>query len=376
MGDNGGIYSLAGFAYQIKVFFLQILDLEIGAMLEYETIDDIALRLTAEQIDEHEDDLFSVLTTSSSKVIQVKKTKVTKAVARRVVKNWILTEKSNDHIKEFVLVTNWKDTPKVLGDLVDANEVYNEVSGALESKSLDAKIKRLNYTEIELKQKIEDVLSRTDIQTCENIDEEIEEKFKDFLIGYGVSGATYHIRIKEFLQQITVEILEAIGQGKPYILSYEKMSQIKNRIITNYTDKKWEPCFSLFKHLKKINIEDLAAIKPREYRQLLACKTLEKEDIYRHLLWSEYYVNSKREYYECGMAGAVEDMENTAYGNFCDAKMELRGRKDDTPDNRLIVTKSKSNSKATDEQLRYGVCIDLTSDTTDENRQISWKDEK
>ena len=153
MGDNGGIYSLAGFAYQIKVFFLQILDLEIGAMLEYETIDDIALRLTAEQIDEHEDDLFSVLTTSSSKVIQVKKTKVTKAVARRVVKNWILTEKSNDHIKEFVLVTNWKDTPKVLGDLVDANEVYNEVSGALESKSLDAKIKRLNYTEIELKQK-------------------------------------------------------------------------------------------------------------------------------------------------------------------------------------------------------------------------------
>ena len=100
---------MAGFAYQIKVFFLQILDLEKGAILEYETIDDIALRMTAEQIDEHEDDLLSVLTTTSSKAIQVKKTKVTKYAAKRVVKNWILAEESNEHIKEFVLVTNWEN---------------------------------------------------------------------------------------------------------------------------------------------------------------------------------------------------------------------------------------------------------------------------
>ena len=376
MGSNGGIYSLAGFAYQIKVFFLQILDLEKGAILEYETIDDIALRMTAEQIDEHEDDLLSVLTTTSSKAIQVKKTKVTKYAAKRVVKNWILAEESNEHIKEFVLVTNWENIPEALGNLVDADEVYKEVSRAAGNQSVDAKIKRLGYTETELKQKIADILSRTDIQICEDIDTEIENKFKDFLIGCGVSKATYYIRIKEFLQQITVEILKAIGQGKPYLLSYEKMSQIKNRIITNYTDEKWEPCFSQFKQLKKINMEDLAVIKPREYRQLQTCTALEKADIYRHLLWGEYYANSKRGYYECGMAGVVEDMENTAYDNFCDAKMELRVRKEDNPDNRLIVTKSKSNSKATDEQLRYGVCIELTSDATDEEIQISWKDEE
>lgn len=75
------------------------------------------------------------------------------------------------------------------------------------------------------------------------------------------------------------------------------------------------------------------------------------------------------------MAFLVEDIENTAYDNFCDAKMELRNRVEDTPDNRLIETKSKSNSKAVDEQIRYGVCINLTSEDTDESIQISWKDD-
>lgn len=39
MGDNGGIYSLVGFAYQIKVFVLSVLELKNGYTLEYETID-------------------------------------------------------------------------------------------------------------------------------------------------------------------------------------------------------------------------------------------------------------------------------------------------------------------------------------------------
>lgn len=55
--------------------------------------------------------------------------------------------------------------------------------------------------------------------------------------------------------------------------------------------------------------------------------------------------------------------------------MELRNKLEDTPDNRLIETKLKSNSRAVDEQIRYGVCINLTSEDTDESIQISWKDD-
>lgn len=153
MGDNGGIYSLVGFAYQIKVFVLSVLELKNGYTFEYETI--------------------------------------------------------------------------------------------------DAKVKMIGCTETQLKQKIRDIVSMSSIQKYENIDTEIENKFNDFFIRYGVSEATYFLRIKEFLQQITVEILDAVGNGQPYLLTYENMSKIKNRIVKNYTDEKWEPSFSQFRRLKK-----------------------------------------------------------------------------------------------------------------------------
>lgn len=374
MGDNGGIYSLAGFAYQIKVFVLNVLELKNGYTLEYETIDDVALKMSADKLDEHEDDLCSIFTATSRRAIQVKKTQVTNSIAKKVVKNWILADKNNADIEQFVLVTDRGVDMDVFVDL-DVDEIFKEVNAATGNKSIDAKVKKIGYTETELKQKVRDIVSMSSIQKYENIDTEIENKFNDFFIRYGVSEATYYIRIKEFLQQITVEILDAVGNGQPYLLTYESMSKIKNRIVTNYTDEKWEPSFSQFRRLKKVNLEDLAVIKSREYRQLKTCESLKEEDIYRHLQWGEYYVNSKRGYYERGMAFLVEDIENTAYDNFCDAKMELRNRVEDTPDNRLIETKSKSNSKAADEQIRYGVCINLTSEDTDESIQISWKDD-
>lgn len=374
MGDNGGIYSLAGFAYQIKVFVLNVLELKNGCTLEYETIDDVALKMAADKLDEHEDDLCSIFTATSRRAIQVKKTQVTNSIAKKVVKNWILADKNNADIEQFVLVTDREVDMDVFVDL-DVDEIFKEVNAATGNKSIDAKVKKIGYTETELKQKVRDIVSMSSIQKYENIDTEIENKFNDFFIRYGVSEATYYIRIKEFLQQMTVEILDAVGNGQPYLLTYESMSKIKNRIVTNYTDEKWEPSFSQFRRLKKVNLEDLAVIKSREYRQLKTCESLKEEDIYRHLQWGEYYVNSKRGYYERGMAFFVEDIENTAYDNFCDAKMELRNRVEDTPDNRLIETKSKSNSKAVDEQIRYGVCINLTSEDTDESIQISWKDD-
>lgn len=374
MGDNGGIYSLAGFAYQIKVFVLNVLELKNGYTLEYETIDDVALKMAADKLDEHEDDLCSIFTATSRRAIQVKKTQVTNSIAKKVVKNWILADKNNADIEQFVLVTDREVDMDVFVDL-DVDEIFKEVNAATGNKSIDAKVKKIGYIETELKQKVRDIVSMSSIQKYENIDTEIENKFNDFFIRYGVSEATYYIRIKEFLQQITVEILDAVGNGQPYLLTYESMSKIKNRIVTNYTDEKWEPSFSQFRRLKKVNLEDLAVIKSREYRQLKTCESLKEEDIYRHLQWGEYYVNSKRGYYERGMAFLVEDIENTAYDNFCDAKMELRNRVEDTPYNRLIETKSKSNSKAVDEQIRYGVCINLTSEDTDESIQISWKDD-
>lgn len=374
LGDNGGIYSLAGFAYQIKVFILQVLELKRGYTLEYETIDDVALKMTADNIDEHEDEVCSILTATSRKAIQVKKTQVTTGIAKKIIKNWILVDRSNNDIEQFVLVTS-KDVDIDIFTGLDEDEIYKEINAATGNRSIDAKIKAIGYKEIELKQKVQEIVSKASVQKYEEIDIAITDGFMDFFFSTAITEATYILRIKQLIQQITIDILDAVSKGNAYELNYEDLCRIRNSIISEITDDKWAPRFSDFRKLKKVNLTDLAVIKSREYLQLIECESLTSEDISRHLQYGEYYANSKRSYYERGMNSIVEDLENTAFDNFCDVKMELRNRSEDTPDNRLFETKAKSNSKAVDEQIKYGVCINLTSDDTDESIQISWKDD-
>ena len=372
--DKSGIYSLAGFAYQMKVFILQLLQLKHGYTLEYETIDDVAVKIEAEEIDECEDQFCSILTTNTREAIQVKKTLVTETVAKRVVKNWILADRNSSNIEKFILVTD-KDVADDVFTSINEDDILVEVTAATGVKSIDAKVKLVGYSDDELRSKITNIISKSTIQKHMDIDQEIVNDFGDFFIRPAVTEATYILRIKQLIQQITVDILDAMIKGKAYKLSYEELCYVKNRIISEITDEKWEPSFAQFRKLKKVNLSDLAVIKSREYQQLIECTSLTSEDISRHLQYGEYYANSKRSYFERGMNNIVEDLENTAYDNFCDVKMELRNKVADTPDNRLVETKAKSNARAVDDQIRYGVCINLTSENTDANIQISWKDD-
>lgn len=372
--DKGGIYSLAGFAYQIKVFILNILQLKNGDVLEYETIDDIALTISEKDFDKYEEKLCSVLTTDRKTAIQVKRTKVTKKVAKEVVKNWILADANNDNIDAFVLVTN-RDTDIDIFSKIDMEAIFKEVATAVGKQSIESKVKLIGYSEEELKHKIINIIANATIQKYEDIDSEIIERFEAYFNRFGINEATYLFRLKELMQQITVDILDSVEKGQAYELTYKKVCQIKECITTKITDDKWEPNFSQFKKLNKMNLSDLATIKTREYQQLRECISLVDDDIYRYLLCGEYYLNSKRSYFELGMKELVDELEDTAYDNFCDVKQELRSRSADTPDNRLIETRNKSNAKAKDKQIKHGVCINLTSEDTDASIQISWKDE-
>lgn len=113
---------------------------------------------------------------------QAKKTQVTKSVAKKVVKNWILADENNDDIEQFVLVTDREVVTDVFDDL-DVDEIFEEVNVATGNKSIDAKVKLIGYTEAELKQKVRDILSKASMQKYENIDAEVENKFKNFLLG-------------------------------------------------------------------------------------------------------------------------------------------------------------------------------------------------
>ena len=86
--DKSGIYSLGGFTYQIKVFAVQLIRLHKGDQLEFETLDDVTLPIKTTGIDEYCDKTVSYCSVESNyKAIQVKKTKVTNAVAKQIIKN-------------------------------------------------------------------------------------------------------------------------------------------------------------------------------------------------------------------------------------------------------------------------------------------------
>lgn len=372
--DRSGIYSLGGFAYQIKVFVLEILQLQRGYSLEYETIDDVALNIEVDELDEYEDQLCNVFEMNKKIAFQVKKTNVTNDGAKKIVKNWILTENKNKNIDKYVLVTDRKINKDIFTSL-DVKEIFSEVNMATGSRTLDAKVKLLNLSEKEFVKKTNDIISKACIKTSTDIDNEIMKRYERFFVRFGVTEFTYVSRIKQLMSQISMNILEKVVIGEHYILTYEDMCRIQNQILTDITDEEYKPSFEMFRKLNKINLNDLSKIKPREVQQLKECKSLNDNDIVRHLQFSDYYVNSKNSYFELGKRNIVDDLERTAFDNFCDVKMELRIKDDDTPDNRLIQTKAKSNLKAVDDQIRYGVCIHLTSEETDKSIQISWKDD-
>lgn len=373
--DKSGIYSLAGFAYQIKVFVLQFPQLKEGAVLEYETFDDVALRTTSDRLDEYEDKFYGLLTANKKKAYQVKRTQVTPGRAKQVVKNWFLADRNNGGVSEFELVTDRKVDKEVF-DKIEVAEIINEIMTTAEKKSIDAKIKALDCSEEELEGKIRYIISHATISEYENIEEMIEKRFSPEFFSTAVMRVSYIQRLSQLMQQITTEIMDSVSKGQAYEMTYDKYLSIKNRIITEITDEKWEPSFAEFKKLNKLNISDLAKIKSREYLQLRECVSLDNKDIVRYLQSSEYYVNSKRLYYERGMRDLVENLEYTAYDNFCTTKVELRLAKEDIPDKRLLGTTNKENIQATDNQIRCGVCINLTSEDAASGLQISWKDEE
>lgn len=153
--------------------------LKNGYTLEYETIDDVALKMAADKLDEHEDDLCSIFTATSRRAIQVKKTQVTNSIAKKVVKNWILADKNNADIEQFVLVTDREVDMDVFVDL-DVDEIFKEVNAATGNKSIDAKVKKIGYTEAELKQKVRDIVSMSSIQKYRNFEKNQVTKIRIF----------------------------------------------------------------------------------------------------------------------------------------------------------------------------------------------------
>ncbi len=84
--NNAGLNSLSGFSYQIKVFIFRLTQIRQGQRVEFETLDDVAVKFLPNK-DSVSDSCFkwSINKNFGIEVFQVKQTNVTEAVGRQVL---------------------------------------------------------------------------------------------------------------------------------------------------------------------------------------------------------------------------------------------------------------------------------------------------
>ena len=145
--SNGGITGLAGFIFQIEVFLYYALKIRSGESISYEELEDVNINKPRD-LDKNEDKLVTSLFDNNRRtVIQVKKTKITKTVAKEVLKRWILLEKEHSNIEKYILFMNCTYNNQGNIKNVDIEKLYNEIQLTEEtsSKSINRKLKDIFY---------------------------------------------------------------------------------------------------------------------------------------------------------------------------------------------------------------------------------------
>lgn len=375
--DSSGINSLAGFAYQIKVFSLYAFELTENTAIEFETIEDVNLKaIKPEQIDRLSQNFTckSIGETSNS-AIQVKHTDVDSSTAQKMILNWLLLENSEHTIDNYVLFTDkiYQNSGAIFAQ--DAHALFDEIVAS--KKRADAAISKVksaykgHFDDFAAAyQSIQDKYQFRDI---EDIDLLIQQA-ASIHFRKSANEVVFYQRLKGFLMCITAEILDSISEKKPYIMSFKRFISIVEEISNCYTDKLTAPSYTDFKKVNPIDLNESEISTSREFLQLKSCK-LPENAIKRHLSYGLYYHATSIKYLENNRTKKVEDILETTFENFEDAKLELQSQYKDTPYNRLSTTKAKSNSNAENEQIKFGSAIYLTKDDIDE-KQISWEDEE
>lgn len=377
--NDSGIQSLSGFAYQIRVFVYYMAKMESKSQIEFETIEDIAINNTNIDtfFDKNSDCFRSVLkNTSGYNAIQVKRTAISDSTKQKILFNWLILESTNDNIMNYILFTDdsygntdtvFDTSSEILYETVIQSNKKADALISIVKKIYSGDFERFNKAYMTIKSKYTFVSEK-------DLDSAIMTTFKDLFHKEGVSDLIYSLRIKELLQSVTGNIIATIDKKLPYVCTYKEFIKLVEEICKSVTDGKYEPDYMAFKKVRKINLADQDIAKSREYRQLIACNLTDKR-IEEHLVYQQYYENIKYRYLEDNKLSFVENIENTTYENFCCVKDDFEQGGNDCPINRLNKTKEKDNYYAPKNQTRYGSCIHLTKDITDEDLKISWEDE-
>ena len=375
--NDSGLSSLSGFSYQIKVFILRLTQLQQGQRVEFETLDDVAVRSLSSK-DSISDSCFKwkVDETSSIEVFQVKQTNVSESVRRQVLYNWLLAYNQKPDISKFTLYVAQGYS---INEKAFTNDSEKEYQTIIESDkavtALVSRVKQIYKDDLtKFKRDYQTICSKSTIERLGDIDELIAEQLiTPFHATAADIGKTYfEKRIAELFTRICARIMDRAGQRSPYVCVHAEYMQLCEEICKDISPTQYTPDYEAFRQV--FSQDDLTSeiTNSREYRQLRYCK-LSNSEILDHLSWEQYYQSIRQHYLADAKKEAISKTESIAHQNHKDVVYELQDENKDTPRLRLIKTKRCEISTLHDEFSRWGTYIFLTQNYLP--NKISWKDE-
>ena len=375
---SAGLNSLSGFSFQIKAFILMMTQLTNGQRVEFETLDDVVVK-NLFQNNNSDDSCIKTHTQDDGKIVafQVKQTRVTDSVARKILYNWLIALNKNRSIEgfELLLAESYSCTSTVFSNTAE-KEYQKIVESNMSDSALITQVKRI------YKDKLDDfikdfsfICSRVSIKNLNDINGQIAEKLCVPFHSSLTDSVKPHfgLRIKELCQRVCGRIVESAEKRIPFVCTYGEYMQMCEEICKDISEEQYRPDYDSFKLVWVSDRIEEEVKESREYRQLSYCK-IRHPSLIEHLRWEQYYQNIRQHYLADAKKEQINTTEDIAYRNFDDVLYELQVDNQDNPTKRLLRTKEKPISTLENEYSRWGAYVFLTRD--DAEQQISWKDEE
>ena len=365
---SAGITTQYGFLYQRYVFIK--LALECAGMdrfFVYEGVDDI---------DVTEEYRISAVKGYNNQFVQVKSGKVSRDCWAKVIGNWLLAEKDNQTYKiilENALPFDFKHDEVVCGvyNYFDegAGKAVTSIANKVYKKFLEGK------NECFLKSKISKMLDQISFEVIpiEKLREGIEETFKAI---YCPDIKKYEMakvcRCERFIDYINASINEAIKNKKSFTLRYVDFMSVINKVTSEISDGRYTVNIGEMRKRKKTEAEQLLSSNSlREVRQLRlvnANNGFIVNELLKELLYRDF-----RDVYSTSNSTLISNIEETAHSNFEDTIYSLAEGLEPKQVFEATTSKEIPLSIVNNSPLyRNGCYVYLTSDETDESKQITW----
>ena len=220
--NSAGLSSLSGFSYQIKVFIFRLTQIRQGQCVEFETLDDVAVRSLPDK-DSVSDSCFkwSIDENSVAEVFQVKQTNVTERVGRQILYNWLLAYNQKTNINKYTLyIAQGYSINRTAFTAGPEKEYQKIIESNMESTALVTRVKQI-YKDNPTKfaQDYQTICSKLTVEKVDDIDQLIKGQLAlPFHATAPDIGKTYfEKRVEELFTRICARIMDCAGRRIPYV---------------------------------------------------------------------------------------------------------------------------------------------------------------